>query len=973
MKRQCGRGPATILFLAIICVSAVAVAQQPATETQAVSKTYNDSPFEYRISPLAERAEFFVYRITYPSPVITSVEQNNTIPADYYLPKNLKQGVKYPAIICLHILDGNEPLTDLVCSVLARRGIPAISFKLPYYGPRGIPGKGPNALVDNPKMFLGAIVQAGEDVRRTVDLLASRKEINPERIGITGISLGAIVSASSAGAEPRLHRAALMLAGGDLSRIIHHSRETRSLSRMIMQLPKADREEVEKTIALVDPLRTAPALRDRAKDGRVLMLNASVDEVIPRECTEKLANALGIADRVVWFEGLGHYTAMAELPRALKLMTAFFAEDLPDEARTKSPAAEAAGPRTETDPHAVGPTKVAAQTPLERLVSFMRQTVSVLLEEPEPGRCHYADVEVSVTMPDKKPVEVHARLVRGENERFSLNCKISGIGDLSMGQNSYPWLVAGGKKVLVGTKNPNPESRPLGGVDPQQLVALRTLAGAVGGFAMAPHAIAQWINVENVPLGEKSAGPSIRVTATKKARASGEILIAFRDDGRTPESASFSVGGVTGKVKFLGWQINTPSVDALFAPPAALPREAVEQTDLHRIFSAAMTFALDRVDDRRWPRRRDRSEKITVLARDPDGHGLLCQSQGKMILIVSGTPKQMGRAQGTLVRDTVRRMMDRVVYGVGGADTVHSGKWFFDRMAEIRRRTEPHIPPRLIEECNALADASGVSHRDALYGNLFPERFHCSGVAVMGKATVGGRVLHARVLDYMRDIDLQTAALVQVFVPEGYNAWMSLGYGGFVGTVTAMNEKGLAIGEIGGRGEGLWDGMPMSLLLRDVMERADNVEQAIEIIEKTPRTCEYHYVLSDRSGAIRALHCNPEKATVLGPGEQHPMLPLVPEDSVLISGDSRAKTLSRRIQENYGRIDPAKLIEIIKRPVSMKSNLHDAVFAPETLEMWFADAGRHTPACDEPYAKVNLRELLEYYAARNDTETPTKK
>ena len=75
---------------------------------------------------------------------------------------------------------------------------------------------------------------------------------------------------------------------------------------------------------------------------------------------------------------------------------------------------------------------------------------------------------------------------------------------------------------------------------------------------------------------------------------------------------------------------------------------------------------------------------------------------------------------------------------------------------------------------------------------------------------------------------------------------------------------------------------------------------------------------------------------------------------MLISGDERAKLLSQRIQENYGRIDVPKLMEIIKRPVAMHSNLHDAIFAPETLEMWFADAGRDTPACDEPYAHVNL-------------------
>jgi hypothetical protein len=47
--------------------------------------------------------------------------------------------------------------------------------------------------------------------------------------------------------------------------------------------------------------------------------------------------------------------------------------------------------------------------------------------------------------------------------------------------------------------------------------------------------------------------------------------------------------------------------------------------------------------------------------------------------------------------------------------------------------------------------------------------------------------------------------------------------------------------------------------------------------------------------------------------------------------------------------------------VAMASNLHNAVFAPETLDMWFADAGKHTPACDEPYTRCNLRSLVALY------------
>ena len=353
---------------------------------------------------------------------------------------------------------------------------------------------------------------------------------------------------------------------------------------------------------------------------------------------------------------------------------------------------------------------------------------------------------------------------------------------------------------------------------------------------------------------------------------------------------------------------------------------------------------------------------LRIVARDPAGHGVLCTSQGKTVLIVEGTPAQMGAAQGRLLGKQARKLMEKI-YLVGGAYSIKKDDWFFTRMAEVMERAGPHVPERFLVECDAMSEAAGVSVRDGRIGNLFPEMFHCSGVAVRGKASKNGQVLHARVLDYMRDIGLQDVAVVTVFIPEGYNAWMSLGYAGFIGTVTAMNEKGVAIGEMGGGGQGDWDGVPMGFLLRDVMERADNTQEAIDILRESPRTCVYYYVVSDKSGNIAGLDCTPEEMLVLEPGQQHPRLPLVPEDVVLISGEDRAKLLSQRIQEHYGEIDAQTMIEIIKRPVSMRSNLHDAVFAPATLQMWCADAGKHTPACDEPYALFNLGEILRWYRA----------
>jgi hypothetical protein len=132
-------------------------------------------------------------------------------------------------------------------------------------------------------------------------------------------------------------------------------------------------------------------------------------------------------------------------------------------------------------------------------------------------------------------------------------------------------------------------------------------------------------------------------------------------------------------------------------------------------------------------------------------------------------------------------------------------------------------------------------------------------------------------------------------------------------------------------------------------------------LRRAPRTCEYYYVLSDKSRAMAAVRATPDELLVLQPGEQHPLLPRVPEDTVLVSGRDRAEVLARRIEEHYGRIDAARLIEIIKRPVAMSSNLHNAIFAAETGDVWLSDAGRRSVACDEPYARFNLGELLKFY------------
>src|SRR6185503_809350 len=150
-----------------------------------------------------------------------------------------------------------------------------------------------------------------------------------------------------------------------------------------------------------------------------------------------------------------------------------------------------------------------------------------------------------------------------------------------------------------------------------------------------------------------------------------------------------------------------------------------------------------------------------------------------------------------------------------------------------------------VREMDAMAVAAGVTKEEMRLANIFPELFHCSGFAIFGDATAGGRMYHGRVLDYFRGMGLEQNAVVIVSQPDYGNAWVNISYAGFVGSVTAMNDKHVAIGEMGGGGEGQWDGKPMAQLVREVMEKANSIEEAVEIMRRGPRTCEYYYVISD--------------------------------------------------------------------------------------------------------------------------------
>ena len=155
------------------------------------------------------------------------------------------------------------------------------------------------------------------------------------------------------------------------------------------------------------------------------------------------------------------------------------------------------------------------------------------------------------------------------------------------------------------------------------------------------------------------------------------------------------------------------------------------------------------------------------------------------------------------------------------------------------------MPKRFYEELQGVADGAGLDVQDAIAANFIPELFHCSGFALSGTATKDGTLYHGRVLDYGCDWKLQEHAVLTVSEPDGKIPFVNVTYAGFVGSVTGMNAKQVSIGEMGGKGLGHWDGVPMAFLVRMVLEGAGTLDEAVAVFRDNPRTCEYYYVIAD--------------------------------------------------------------------------------------------------------------------------------
>ncbi|WP_422926365.1 C45 family autoproteolytic acyltransferase/hydolase [Singulisphaera sp. PoT] len=356
------------------------------------------------------------------------------------------------------------------------------------------------------------------------------------------------------------------------------------------------------------------------------------------------------------------------------------------------------------------------------------------------------------------------------------------------------------------------------------------------------------------------------------------------------------------------------------------------------------------------------------------GEGFLEEVDGYKVLHVKGTPYEMGFQQGTLLKDDIRENV-RFLFDVkakelkaelGGVQLLNPKR----AIGGIAARQRKFTPARFYEELKGVADGSGLPVQDVVDANFIPEMFHCSGFAISGSATKDGTLYHGRILDYGCDWKLQDHAVLTIAEPTGKIPFVNVTYAGFIGSVTGLNAEKVSIGEMGGRGLGHWDGIPMAFLVRMALEDSRSLDEAITTFRDNPRTCEYYYVIADgETGKAVGMEASWNVFTVIGMGESNPKLPEPVKDAVLLSAGDRYQELVKRVKAGVGTFDADAARKLMDRPVAMKSNLHSVLFESKSTRLWVANASKDgEPAVTQPFHAFTFSELLKH---RPDSSAPS--
>jgi uncharacterized protein len=240
-----------------------------------------DLPLLDSVRLLTDTTDFSLYYLTYQS------VHDKKVTALLTLPKKNKQPL--PCIILMHGL-GDRKTVDYIEAgnqYLLDAGYAVLRLDISNHGDR-FKYDYDFDLTDGYRYWTrDLITQTVFDLRRAVDFIQTREELDPRRIGYFGISLGGIIGTIFCSVDERVEVPVIVLAGGKLN--LMFGKDVLS-------------GDTKDYLSIIDPINYVAKISPRP----LLMINAAYDDVVPPITSKLLFNAAKKPKEIIWYPAKHH-------------------------------------------------------------------------------------------------------------------------------------------------------------------------------------------------------------------------------------------------------------------------------------------------------------------------------------------------------------------------------------------------------------------------------------------------------------------------------------------------------------------------------------------------------------------------------------------------------------------------------------------------------------------------------------------